>query len=148
MNSLDELREETKILADNHIDTDELVRIADAIEREVLERYIEAPTDKDGELVRVCHVLQDERLGGGWCEPFEVHHLRIGLEGWEAYDEYGCGHIVRLCRHKPPTVEDVLEKALNKAASLDRPEGYWPSAADITNILNEIAPKLQLREED
>lgn len=53
-----------------------------------------------------------------------------------------------MCRHYKPAVEDVLEKALIEAAMLDRPEGYWPSAADITNIVNSLAAKLQLKEDE
>lgn len=145
MESLDELREETKILADNNIDTDELVRITEAIEREVLEGYAELPKDADGEYIHIGDRVEDnERVmrivltNGSWEPSVYVEKAPCLLE------EYFCNEV---SHYKPPTVEDVLEKALNKAASLDRPEGYWPSAADITNILDEVAPKLQLRED-
>ena len=40
MKSIEQLHNEIQILNDNNIDTEELVRIADAIEREVEEGYV------------------------------------------------------------------------------------------------------------
>lgn len=116
--------------------------LIDAIEREVEERYIEGPTDKYGEPVRVGDVLQGERLYDGWCEPFKVHRLRIESDGWHACEKCGKGHIVRRCRHKPPTVEDVLREF---ALEID------PSAdVDVSGAktITEFAKRLQLREEE
>lgn len=48
------------------------------------------------------------------------------------------------CRHvKPDTVESLLEEALYDAATLDRNDGYWVSAADITNIVDDYAERIR-----
>ena len=49
---------------------------------------------------------------------------------------------------KAPTVRDVIEGALNEAAMLDRKKGYWPSAADITNITDRVVKALGLKEDE
>lgn len=118
--------------------------LIDAVEREVEEqieeRYVELPKDADGETIRIGDVME--------CNGKKLKVMALSETQAFFFDDgeianYG----VKIIRHyKPPTVEDVLEEALNRAANLDRKEGYWPSAADITNIVNEIAPKLQLRE--
>ena len=70
-----------------------------------------------------------------------------GKTDWMVGHGRGEGTPSLYAHYHEPTVEDVLEKALNEAAMLDRESGYWPSAADITNIVNEIAPKLRLRKD-
>ena len=105
------------------------------------------PADADGMPIRMGDTVRFEPDG----EPFEVRHIRYHA-GFET--EVGDGErwgdlVAAACVHyEPPTVEEVLEEALNKAASLDREDGYWPSAADITNIVNEVAPKLRLRKDE
>lgn len=127
--------------------------LIDAVEREVEEGYVELPKDADGIPVHINDEMESEYSPD---RVFIVKRLKYSEKnGWmiggairEDLSEYGL-YDCRNCHHyKPPTTEDVLEKALNKAAMLDRKEGYWPSAADITNIINEFSPRLQLREED
>ena len=64
MKAIDELRDEIRILRDNNIDTDELVRIADAIERELEEGYVELPTDVNGEHIHIGDKLMGKYLEG------------------------------------------------------------------------------------
>ena len=116
--------------------------LIDAIEREVEERYIKGPTDKYGEPVRLGDMLQGEQVCGWWCEPFEVHSLRIESDGWHAREKCGKGHIVRRCRHKPPTIEEVLQEFV---IALDR-RGHLSNG--VATTIAEYVPKLQLREEE
>ena len=149
MKAIDELRNEICILRNHYnIDTCELVRIADAIERELEEEYVALPKDVNGDVWRVDDLIVGELNPNN---PKRVE--RMLWYGPDAEWQLETDSIIYTCpersRHYHAlTVEDVLEKALNEAAMLDRIEGYWPSAADITNIVNELAPKLQLREED
>ncbi len=125
---------------------DEVLGYVDAIESELKERYIEGPKDAYGRPVRY----------GGYVKVYpydgskrKVKALRRSGFGWAAiFVDGGEESLYRVMSCEPPTVEDVLEKALNEAAMLDREEGYWPSAADITNLVNELAPKLRLKETD
>lgn len=123
-----------------------LLKDIDAIEQEVEEDYIRLPMDANGEPITYDTMIEQwGALGSIWC--------RMEADG--SFTWYVRGHdtsapIMKASEVtvvKPPILEDLLEDALNKAANLDRKEGYWPSATDITNLLNEIAPKLQLREE-
>ena len=77
--SLDELRKEIEILKGNNIDTYELVRISEAIEREVEEGYIELLKDADGERIIRCrdckHFTPNEEF---WIESPKVPFPMIG----------------------------------------------------------------------
>lgn len=125
---------------------DEVLRFVDAIERELKERYIEAPVDADGVPI---HLYDHLKVDGG-RGVYIVGNMTCCTDGWIIGTKRGqIGRPEEDAHHyEPPTVEDVLEKALNRAAMLDREEGYWPSAADITNMVNELAPKLRLKETD
>lgn len=145
--SLDELRG----MRGNYATYEDLIMrcydIADEIEREVESNYIELPKDANGEVWRVGDLVVGETNPNN---PKRVERmLWYGPDsGWQLETDtiiYPCPERAR--NYHAPTVEDVLEEALNRAANLDRKEGYWPSAADITNIVNEVAPKLQLRKE-
>lgn len=117
----------------------------DAIEREVESNYIELPKDANGERVTIGDTVHDYEEG----YDFRVDGFMLwgNTTEWWAFQDQAVQQKLKNCSIvKPPTVEDVLESALNAAAMLDRNRGYWPSAADITNIVNEIAPKLQLKE--
>lgn len=142
--SLDELRS----MRGNYATYEDLIMrcydIADEIEREVESNYIERPIDADG-----MTVLPSDSMVDSNGEQFTVSSIELLACGeWIVYGNGKLGSVyAKLCHHyQPSTVEDVLEEALNRAANLDRKEGYWPSAADITNIVNEVAPKLQLKE--
>ena len=110
---------------------------------QLCECSIKLPVDADGEPIHIGDVME-------WCDSGEtLEVVGIGddclfyLDGEEA--EWTAARNKR--HHHSPAVEDVLERALNEAAMLDRQEGYWPSAADITNIVNSLASKLRLRED-
>ena len=115
------------------------------IEQEINERYIELPKDADGEQASIGNTVHDNE--NGYDFRIDGFMLWGNTTEWWAFQDQAVQQKLKNCSIvKPPTVEDVLESALNTAAMLDRDSGYWPSAADITNIVNEIAPKLQLKE--
>ena len=117
-------------------------RCLDEIERELEEEYVELPKDADGEYIHIGDRMECDGKAFDVIALSETQAFRANM-----YCEILPVDISAIRHHKPPTVEDVLEKALNEAAMLDRKEGYWPSAADITNIVNELSPRLQLRED-
>ncbi len=149
INSLDRLR--NAIVLDHHAgpDQSELSDLFNDVECEIDSNYFLLPKDMNGVPIHVGDKVCT-KLGSTYTVARITREDYEGTTTWYIEDfasHYSLGsEDLTIC--KPPTVEDVLEKALNKAARLDRKEGYWPSAADITNIVNEIAPKLQLRKEE
>ena len=112
----------------------------EAIRRDVEEFWTLLPRDADGEVIHIGDVMAYTDN----TKPMEV----VALVPPVIFLTEDGPRYADMCRHyHAPTVEDVLEKALNEAAMLDRQEGYWPSAADITNIVNSLASKLRLRED-
>lgn len=140
MESLDELRDEIRILADNHIDTDELVRIADAIEHEVEERYVEGPTDKNGDPITYHTMIHQ------WGA---LEYIACEMHTDGTYEWFVRGHDISAplmkAKHvtiaKQPTVEEVLLEFYDE---YDYPDGNPP---DGDEILAKYAAKLQLRKE-
>lgn len=122
---------------------------ADEIEKEIEERCVLLPLDKDGVPIHIGDEMVDQEKDRFVVSGLDFSDTRVGvckIIGVRYGIEYPYQPSKIIHYHKP-TVEEVLEEALNKAASLDRKEDYWPSAADITSIVSEIAPKLQLKEE-
>ncbi len=140
MNSIDELREEIRILRNNNIDTDELVRIADAIERELGEGYVELPRDADGEHIHVGDKLVGKYLKGN---PV-VQCTRLTLTSdWMVGHGHQGGTANLFAHYKEPTVEDVLREF----ADLVREEQV--ERAQISDeVIAEFAERLQLRDDD
>ena len=126
--------------------------IADEIEQEVAERYIEGPTDKDGNPITydtkiyqwgaleyiACEMHQD-----GTCEWFvRGHDTSASLEKAK--------HVTVM---KPPTVEDVLEEYRVKYYDLVTDmecknitnEEYVQGIRELTS---EFAERLQLKEDE
>ena len=138
--SLEQLRNEIQILSGNNIDTDELAMIADAIEREVDERYIERPVDADGTTISPSDNMVDSN-----GEQLLVSSIELLASGeWLVYGNGKLGSVyAKLCHHyKPPTVEDILmafaDHVYNEAMKFER-------VSD--EAIAEYAAKLELREE-
>ena len=163
MKALDELRrlfsdycEEESVCKQYRNCREHYLALIDAAEREVAEHYVELPVDAEGEYIHIGDVMEWVRYeGSDKTIVRKVSGVGDGVffDGvffaWS--DEQGryAQYEAKAYRHyHAPTVEDVLEQALNEAAMLDRPEGYWPSAADITNIVNSLVAKLQLKEDE
>ena len=112
--------------------------------------WVRLPVDADGKYIHIGDVMEWVRYeGSDQTIVRKVSGVGDGVFfAWS--DEQGryAQYEAKAYRHyHAPTVEDVLEQALNEAAMLDRPEGYWPSAADITNIVNSLAAKLRLADD-
>ena len=112
--------------------------IADEIEREVAERYMELPVDADGVPIRVGDVLTDGEY------KFKVFELAAFGDGsWSIRNEDGNAWAAcDVTHHHEPTVEDVLREMADRCyADEDEPR-------DRDAIVAEYAAKLQLREVD
>ena len=120
----------------------ELDGIAERIEQEVSERYMELPLDADGVPIRVGDVMEFsafeiekpvtrmvDGIGQGvffaWC----------GERGYQQHEAKRYRH------HHEPTVEDVLQKLLEQAV------GYSDAHTTVAlDAIAEYAQRLQLRE--
>ena len=138
MESIEKLRKfaEKAVYADNYIvgSTFDLNRIADEIEREIAERFMELPVDADGVPIHV----GEEMASFDGCRftvcalaTANVHYWSWNSQGecsTRQYMPYQCHHV------KPRTVEDVLtelvECAERPGAKLDR--------GDIEGFADEI----------
>ena len=153
IHGIEQLHKEIQVLDENNIDTYELVRIADAIEREVEEGYIELPKDKNGVPIRL-----GDRVCSAYGGTYEVARVTRedynGTTTWYIEDfssNYSLGP-EDLTHHKPPTVEDVLEDYRVKYYDLVTDmecknitnEEY---VQGINELASEYAAKLQIRGE-
>lgn len=77
-------------------------RLADEIEREIAERYMELPVDMDGVPIRVGDRVCSPNAGGGEYDVFAIacNHW-VDIDGFK-HNPAGTLHV------KPRTVEDVL----------------------------------------
>ena len=116
----------------------ELDGIAERIEQEVSERYMELPLDADGVPIRVGDVLTDGEY------TFRVDELAAFGDGsWSIRNEGGnAGAACDVTHYHAPTVEDVLRDMLD---SLDLDP---TSHVDTGAVVAEYAQRLQLREVD
>lgn len=123
--------------------------------------WVRLPKDADGEYIHIGDEMDGvdkyDTLREVSGEVVTIHFdgmgsgtysHSVGLRVWsEDHKSYHVSYIdpdASVYRHHhKPTLEDVLEKALNEAAMLDRSDGYWPSAADVTNLVNECAAKVR-----
>lgn len=107
MESMNELREFAGRCAGG-MGGDALRHIADKIEAEVAERYVELPTDADGEYIHIGDRMENnERVArivltdGSW-EPSVYTE-----ESYNVLHEHFCNEI---SHYRKPTVEDVLRE--------------------------------------
>ena len=119
--------------------------------REIIEQleheYMKLPVDADGVPIRIGDNVRLHPKGG----IFTVRGVGVNSAGnpvmWGVRELNTHTTRHRLdgeVRHvQPDTVESLLEEALDDAAMLDRGVGYWPSAADITNIVNDYAERIR-----
>lgn len=133
--------------AENLLTTrDVWLAVIDEMERELEERYMELPLDRDGKPVHVGDTMMDYETQRDVVAVTD-DCVVLGSYSWDGEQMYRCGFARDYSHYVKPTVESVLEKALNEVASFTKDMGHQPSAEDITNIVNQVAPKLQLREE-
>lgn len=110
MESIDRLREHASIYAMEHSKR-VLREIADAIEDEVAERYVELPLDADGVPIRVGDVME-EWLTLKATPVAEVTCLSVERDGWGVMlcDHSALVAPIFLRHYHEPTVEDVLRE--------------------------------------
>ena len=122
MDSVDKLRRYT--LCDErgmHTIYEPSDRIADEIEHEIAERYMELPVDADGVPIHVGDNLHSDETGRDFpCRGYNLT-LQGSKEWWTVeccYDSYsGTSEYVsaKSCHHvKPRTLEDVLTEMLDR----------------------------------
>ena len=89
----------------------DLLRIADAIERELAERYVELPLDADGEVIHVSDKLD------GYGKTITAVEMRYGRSGWVLISEYGNAYAdcFAFTHHHKPTLEDVLRDLVTQS---------------------------------
>ena len=107
---------------------------------EIEAQYMKLPVDADGLPVSIGDKLTRHKTNG---KVYEVEELRYDGETWWFESGEGCFSCDSASHVKPDTVEDLMEKALNEAAMLDRYDGYWPSAADVTVIADKYAARIR-----
>ena len=91
--------------------------LADEIEAEIAERYIELPVDADGVPIR----LGDRVASRRWSDGTWVSQLSCNDSGWWVVDRFGATEDPNNCRHaKPRTVEDVLHDFAKDVLSMNR----------------------------
>lgn len=107
------------------VDSSTVLSIADEIEREIAEHYMELPVDADGVPIHVGDVVaaQDE-------QPFEVRAFQLDELGWFAIERLGSQwHVNQLHHVKPRTLFDVLAEVENGELSID------DAAAEIRELI-------------
>ena len=95
---------------------DAFERIAEEIEQEIAERYIELPVDEDGVPVHIGDTLMGAPCSKWDGERFEVGGLELTACGWDVCDAETCDSIgAGQTRHvKYLTIEDVLRDAIGE----------------------------------
>ena len=111
-----------------------LRNIADAIQAEVDERFIELPVDADG-----VPILLDDVVEPDGDEPFEVRALMLDASGWFVIERLGSNWAAKQVHHvKPRTLEDALaDMANNIAMQVDGRIHHW-KASDFGDEAAEI----------
>ena len=118
--------------------------IADEIEQEIEERYIELPVDMDGVPIHVGDVL----VAKGVYSPFKVTSLDYAAT-WMIWDGENVNHWAKDCRHhhKPSTVEDVLSEFTDAIIEWAGESGTVAEVGTWSDIAADFAKRLQLKEE-
>ena len=91
--------------------------IADAIESEIAERFIELPVDANGVPIHV-----GDELEGGFAVDYVAPHW-VFSAGRGAKHDGSCHHV------KPRTLEDVLSEFANRVCNSGHQ--WWLDAADV-----------------
>lgn len=113
-----------------------LLAIADRIDAELAERYVELPKDADGECIHIGDELVLQRKV--WEKPYVVQGITWDGEDWYFTCDEGFFNAAGWIHYHTPTVEDVLCELLDKVDD-DR--------AGQAEIIAEYAKRLQLRDD-
>ena len=141
LESMRQLYKEIQLLKEyTDIETDELEKTADAIEREVEERYVELPKDANGKQVSIGDMVHDHEEG----YDFRVDGFMLweNTTEWWAFQDQAVQQKLKNCSVvKPPTVEDVLREFAEKWGDMSY------GSDEERELFAEYAKRLQLREE-
>lgn len=100
--------------------------------------WVRLPVDANGEYIHIGDVMEGEKIGGGYGEPFEVVGYVMSNGELEPMDEHRNPRKRKYLRHHHvPTVEGVLREML--CAWEDTPTGEG-----VDGIIAEYAAKLRL----
>lgn len=108
--ALDELRElgeKVKNSCFTGVHCDDVIELADDIEAEIAERFMELPVDAEGVPIHMDDMLKSENAS----KPFIVESMTFA-DSWTVWDrENGATRWPSECHHvKPRTIEDVLRE--------------------------------------
>lgn len=103
--------------------------------------YTALPLDADGVPIHVGDVVKGEKVGGGFCEPFEVVGYIMSNGELEPMDEYRCPRKRKYLHHNELTVDDVLREFVTEFNRDDT------ELCD-DEIIERFAKRLQLAEGD
>ena len=121
---------------------DALIALADAIEREISEKYIELPKDADG----VPWTKDDSTFVDDLGDVYMLNKIAWSpvIKQWHLFDQDNRAFLAKKCKHvKPRTVEDVLaeygEEIWNECNRLG---GTWKDCG-CDGITENFAEKLR-----
>lgn len=116
MESIKKLRHHAHVLKGGSTDYNELFEIADKIEAEIAERFMELPLDADGVPIKPGDIMQFRDDAPVRVDSIGNSKCYVGDFGWFGGNGgfYGKGTL-KCCRHaKPRTLEDVLREFTEK----------------------------------
>lgn len=117
-----------------HIPEEELTAIADRIDAEyqkairelnnLADASVLLPVDADGVPIHVGDVMEGEKIGGGFGDPFEVVGYIMSNGEFEPMDEHKCPRKhVYLRHHQPDSWENIIADAANFALDTQHTAG-------------------------
>lgn len=141
--ALEELRHHAHVLKGGSTDYNELFEIADEIEAEIAERFMELPVDADGVPIRVGDELECHANGyDGTFTVFAINNsVAVGNHDieWIRRNPDKWFHVASFCTHvKPRTLEDVLADYASKQHGItteEHDELIAKYAAEIRELL-------------
>ena len=107
--------------------------------------YTAMPLDADGVPIHVGDVMEGEKVGGGFCEPFEVVGYIMSNGELEPMDEHKCPRRHKyLHHHHEPTVADILRQFADEIIT------FCTSVEDheCVDAIEEFSKRLRLAEEE
>jgi hypothetical protein len=75
--------------------------------------WMKLPVDADGLPIHIGDVMVGEKVGGGYCGPFEVVGYVTSNGVIEPMDEHKLPRIQKYAHHQPDTWERIIEDAID-----------------------------------
>lgn len=150
INALEELRTLSMVRMDGWLRMD-TQKIADNIEAEIVERFMELPVDADGVPIKPGDIMQFRNDAPVRVDSIGNSKCYVGDFGWFGGNGgfYGKGTL-KCCRHvKPRTIEDVMAEYEELAAN-QNVKDYFEVSKELRTIQSEQfrdEPELELYKE-